>query len=108
MTFIPGGAFRMGSAEFYPEEQPVREVEVDGFWIDEHPVRVADFRRFVKDTGYSTLAERPLDPADYPDADPSLLLPGSLVFQPTRGPVSLDDYSAWWHYVPGRCGSGRR
>jgi sulfatase modifying factor 1 len=101
MVFIDGGSFRMGSAEFYPEEQPVREVSVDGFWIDEHPVTVGEFRRFVKDTGHVTLAERPLDPADYPDADPSLLVPGSLVFQPTRGPVSLDDYSAWWHYVPG-------
>jgi formylglycine-generating enzyme len=101
MVFVEGGRFRMGSAEFYPEEQPVREVEVDGFWIDEHPVTVAEFRRFVKRTGYVTRAEQPIDPDDYPDADPAALVPGSLVFHPTAGPVSLDDYRAWWHYVPG-------
>jgi len=101
MVFIDGGSFRMGSADFYPEERPVRQVEVDGFWIDQHPVTAEQFRRFVDATGYVTVAERPLDPADYPDADPSLLVPGSLVFHPTPGPVDLTDYSAWWDYVPG-------
>jgi formylglycine-generating enzyme required for sulfatase activity len=101
MVFIDGGAFRMGAADFYPEERPVRDVEVDGFWMDERPVTVGEFRRFVKATGYVTRAQRPLDPRDYPEADPALLVPGSLVFHPTRGPVSLDDYRAWWHYVPG-------
>jgi formylglycine-generating enzyme required for sulfatase activity len=47
------------------------------------------------------VAERPLDPALYPDADPSLLVPGSLVFHRTRGPVDLQDYRNWWSYVPG-------
>jgi formylglycine-generating enzyme len=101
MSFVSGGRFGMGSVEFYPEERPVREVEVDGFWMDEHPVTVAGFRRFVKATGYRTTAQRPLDATDYPDADPALLVPGSLVFHPTQGPVSLDDYAAWWRYVPG-------
>jgi formylglycine-generating enzyme required for sulfatase activity len=31
----------MGSDGFYPEERPVGRVEVDGFWMDEHPVPVA-------------------------------------------------------------------
>ncbi len=101
MALIDGGSFRMGAAEFYPEERPVREVAVDAFWIDEHPVTVAEFRRFVKATGHVTCAERPPARDEYPDADPSLLVPGSLVFHPTPGPVSLDDYRAWWHYVPG-------
>ena len=103
MAWIPGGTFAMGSEDFYPEERPVREVAVDGFWIDEHPVTVAAFRRFVKATGYVTVAERPLDPALYPEADPAELTPGSLVFRPTRGPVSLDDYRAWWAFVAGAC-----
>ena len=64
MVFVDGATFRMGSAAFYPEEQPVREVQVDGFWIDEHPVTVHQFRRFVKDTGYVTVAERSPDPDD--------------------------------------------
>ena len=37
----------MGDTRFYPEERPVREVEVDGFWIDECLVTAAEFRRFV-------------------------------------------------------------
>ena len=101
MTWIEGGAFRMGSEDFYPEERPVREVDVEGFWIDTHLVTAADFRRFVRDTGYVTFPERPLDPADYPDADPELLVPGSIVFQETPGPVPLNDNRNWWEYVPG-------
>ena len=91
----------MGSEEFYPEERPVRSVETRGFWIDRCPVTVAEFRRFVKATGYVTVAERPPRAADYPDADPALLVPGSLVFQRPSGPVDLSDYRAWWAYVPG-------
>jgi formylglycine-generating enzyme required for sulfatase activity len=91
----------MGSEDFYPEERPVQRVAVDGFWMDEHPVTVAEFRRFVRATGYVTWAERPPDPADYPDADPRLLVPGSLVFHMTAGPVDLADYRNWWSWVPG-------
>ncbi|HTQ94974.1 MAG TPA: formylglycine-generating enzyme family protein, partial [Streptosporangiaceae bacterium] len=101
MAWVPGGSFAMGSAQFYPEERPVRRVEVDGFWMDDHPVTVAEFRRFVTATGHVTLAERPLDPADYPGADPDLLRPGSLVFRATSGPVNLRDVSQWWRYEPG-------
>jgi formylglycine-generating enzyme len=101
MVELPPGTFSMGSAEFYPEEGPVREVEVSGFAIDRGPVTVAQFAEFVEHTGYTTLAERPPAPADYPGADPSLLVPGSLVFRPTPGPVPLDDPSRWWAYVPG-------
>jgi formylglycine-generating enzyme len=101
MAWVPGGEFGMGSEDFYPEERPVRRVGVEGFWIDERPVTVAEFRRFVKATGYVTVAERPLDPADYPDADPGALVPGSLVFRPSRGPVDLRDVRNWWSYVPG-------
>jgi sulfatase modifying factor 1 len=103
MTWVVGGTFLMGSEEFYPEERPVHPVRVDGFWIDPHPVTVADFRHFVDATAYLTVAERPLDPSEYPDADPAVLLPGSLVFQSTDGPVSLDDYQNWWRYLPGAC-----
>jgi len=101
MVWIDGGSFQMGSEDFYPEERPVHRVEVAGFWIDRHQVTVAEFRRFVKATDYVTVAERPLDPAMYPDADPSLLVPGALVFHKTAGPVDLNDYRNWWSYVPG-------
>ncbi len=101
MAWVDGGSLLMGSADGYPEERPVRRVAVEGFWIDTHPVTVAAFRRFVKATGHVTVAERAPQAADYPDADPALLVPGSLVFQRPRGPVSLDDHRAWWSYVPG-------
>ena len=91
----------MGSEAFYPEEAPVCEVSVGGFWIDRHPVTVAEFRRFVKATGYVTWAERAPEASDYPDADPDQLVPGSLVFRKTRGPVDLDDYRNWWAWTPG-------
>ena len=64
MSWIPGGTFRMGSADFYPEERPVHRVTVDGFWMDRHPVTVEAFRRFAKATGYVTVAQRPLDLVD--------------------------------------------
>ena len=89
MAWIPAGSFLMGSEDFYPEERPVRRVAVDGFWIETHPVTVAEFRRFVKETGYVTIAERSPDRAAYPDADPALLVPGSLVFPRPSGAVEL-------------------
>jgi len=101
MARVPGGTFAMGCERFYPEEAPVRHVAVDGFWMDRQPVTVREFRRFVSETGYVTLAERPVEARDYPDADPALLVPGSLVFRRTTGPVDLRDVRNWWEYVPG-------
>jgi sulfatase modifying factor 1 len=101
MEWIPGGTFRMGSNRFYPEERPVRTVRIDGFHVDRAPVTVGEFRIFVEDTGYVTVAERPPDPADFPGADPGLLVPGSLVFRRTSGPVDLRDVRQWWEYRPG-------
>jgi formylglycine-generating enzyme required for sulfatase activity len=101
MRWIPGGTFLMGSEDFYPEEQPVHRVAVDGFWMDELPVTAGEFRRFVRDTGYVSFCERPLDPADYPGADAEVLVPGSLVFRKAAGPVDLRDFRNWWEYVPG-------
>ena len=101
MVWVPGATFCMGDERFYPEERPVHRVAVDGFWMDEHPVTVAEFRRFVKATRYVTVAERPPDPSEYPDAEPELLVPGSLVFAKTRGRVDLNDVTNWWRWTPG-------
>jgi formylglycine-generating enzyme len=101
MVWVPAGEFLMGSNDFYPEERPVHLVAVDGFWIDEHPVTVAEWRRFVKATGHVTWAEKAPDPADYPDAIPELMVPGSLVFAGARGPVDLADIRNWWTWTPG-------
>jgi len=101
MVRVPGGSDTIGSLDFYPEERPLREIEVADLWVDEHPVTNAQFRRFVKDTGHVTVAERAPDPADFPDGNPADLVPGSQVFVGTAGPVPLDDWTRWWAWVPG-------
>jgi len=99
MVWIPGGSFTMGSEEFYPEEAPKRDVEVDGFWMDETPVTNAEFSEFVDETGYTTVAERDPDPEAYPGADAADLVPGSAVFTSPDGPVDLRNPNEWWEYV---------
>src|SRR5688572_8533685 len=89
MIRIPGGTLLMGSDEFYPEEGPVHERAVAPFELDAHPVTNAAYAAFVAATGYVTIAERPLNPADFPGADPADLVPGAMVFTPTSAPVDL-------------------
>ena len=96
MVWIPGGTFAMGSDGHYPEEAPVREVTVEGFWMDEHPITNLEFLRFVKATGHVTAAEEPPDPDRYPGAKPELLFAGSVVFEKSEGPVDLSDPHNWW------------
>ena len=100
-VWIPGGTFLMGSDKHYPEEAPAHKVAVRGFWMDACTVTNREFARFVDDTGYVTLAERPADPADYPGAKPELLVPSSVMFQKARGPVDLRNHYNWWTYVAG-------
>ena len=85
LVALPGGAFRMGSTSFYPEEAPVHTATVSAFAIERHPVTNAQFAEFVADTGYVTVAERPLDPAQYQGVTEQDLQPGTLVFRPTAG-----------------------
>ncbi|WP_050792792.1 formylglycine-generating enzyme family protein [Gordonia neofelifaecis] len=101
MVRVPAGEFTMGSDDFFPEERPAHAREVGAFWIDRHPVTVAEFRRFVQATGYVTVAERDPDPARYPDALPGELRAGGLVFVRPPRQVPLDDWRRWWAYVPG-------
>ena len=90
----------MGTDQGYAEEGPAREVSVDSFFIDASEVTVSEFAAFVTDQGYVTVAERPLNAADFPGADPSLLKPGSAVFKPPlSGPAK--DFLDWWAYIPG-------
>lgn len=73
----------------------MREVAVDGLAVDRGPVTVAQFARVCRGDRHVTLAERPPDPAQYPEADPDLLVPGSAVFHPTPRPVPLNDPRQW-------------
>lgn len=100
MVYVQGGSFTMGSIEF-ADSKPLHEVRVGGFWIDEHEVTNRQFARFVQATGYQTVAERPLDPKDFPTVPLDLLVPGSAVFTPPGSQPSLDDYTNWWTYVAG-------
>jgi formylglycine-generating enzyme required for sulfatase activity len=105
MVWVPGGTFRMGSPEArFPEgcgpacgvdglldSQPIHEVELSGFWLEKTPVTNAQFARFVRETGYKTVAER------YVDGLPPL----SFVFTPPGRVTSLRDHGQWWKPVPG-------
>jgi sulfatase modifying factor 1 len=101
MVWVPGGTYRMGSDRHYPDEAPAHQVAVDGFWMDEAAVTNAEFRRFIEATGYLTSAERAPNPDDYPGANPELLVPASVVFQPPAFRVDLRNHFNWWAYVPG-------
>jgi formylglycine-generating enzyme len=74
---------------------------VKAFAIEQHPVTNAQFSDFVADTGYLTVAERPLEPALFPDLAPEELEPGALIFVPTAGQVNLSDWRQWWRWSTG-------
>ncbi|WP_020524706.1 formylglycine-generating enzyme family protein [Catelliglobosispora koreensis] len=101
MVWVPGGEFTMGSNLHYPEEAPAHQVTVDGFYIDRYPVTNDDFAAFAAATGHVTLAETAPDPANYPDADPALLVAASAVFTPPGYPVDVTNAYLWWSAVPG-------
>ena len=101
MVFIPGGTFVMGSDKHYREEAPAHTVTVNAFWIDKYAVTNEQFGRFVNETSYVTVAERPPRAEDYPGAKPEMLRAASVVFQKPSRPVDLRNHYNWWTYVPG-------
>ncbi|MEI6082446.1 MAG: formylglycine-generating enzyme family protein [Verrucomicrobiota bacterium] len=115
MVWIPGGEFSMGSTGKTSEKscrslcseatvgdaQPVHRVSVDGFWMDATDVTNDEFGKFVKATGYVTIAERVPTKEEFPNAPSENLVAGSVVFTPTKEPVPLDDHFRWWSYVKG-------
>ena len=106
MVWIPGGVFWMGTedpttmvcggTDPMNDARPVHLVAVDGFWMDATEVTNEQFERFVKATGYVTVAEKTPRQEDFPDAPPENLVAGSIVFTPTAGPVPLDNHLRWW------------
>jgi formylglycine-generating enzyme required for sulfatase activity len=114
MVWVPGGEFTMGSddEQAWPDEKPAHRVRVAAFWMDETEVTNAQFRAFVEATGYVTTAEKPVDlaevmrqsPPGTPPPEKDKLLPGSLVFVPTGGPVAVrgpNVHRQWWKWTPG-------
>jgi formylglycine-generating enzyme required for sulfatase activity len=116
MVWIPGGEFTMGTslavvnpALAHPEEGPPHRVRVDGFAMDETDVTNAQFRQFVEATGYVTTAEKAPTleeimrqcPPGASEPSKEKLVPGAVVFQPTKGPVDKRNYLQWWKWTPG-------
>ncbi len=111
MVLIEGGAFTMGGTgeKARADEFPRHRVKVDSFWIDKNEVTNAQFRQFVRSTGYLTTAEKPLDweqikktlPPDTPRPSADKLKPGSLVFTPPKSETF--NQGSWWRWVPGAC-----
>jgi len=113
MVWIPGGEFSMGCAlpntgfctmatmNAVNDSQPIHRAYVDGFWMDKNDVTNADFAKFVAATGYKTVAEIVPTQEQFPTAPPENLVAGSTVFTPPDHAVPLDNFMAWWRYVPG-------
>jgi len=111
MVWIPGGEFSMGAvvngagSHEMPmasnDSGPIHRVRVDGFWIDTTPVTNEQFEKFVKATGYVTIAERTPTKEEFPTAPAENLVAGSVVFAPTDQEVPLTDHYQWWSYVKG-------
>ncbi|WGK65254.1 formylglycine-generating enzyme family protein [Croceiramulus getboli] len=107
-TFIQGA--KKDDQLAMPGELSGVAVQSDGFFIDATEVTNAMFKKFVEATGYTTVAERPIDweelkkelPQGTPKPNDSLLQPGSLVFRKEVESVSnLQDYSQWWEWRVG-------
>lgn len=88
MAPIPGGAFTMGSDDFYVEERPARVARVGRFFIDIFPVTNDDFAVFVAQTGYRTSAE---------------VAGASWVFSAPSSLVDLRGPPVWWQSRDGAC-----
>ena len=93
MVLVPGGSFTMGTDELQLAGQPVRSgaeespphrVILESFYMDETEVTNAQFKTFIEETEYVTLAERPFKKEDYPKAKPEDLVPAAFVMGFTR------------------------
>jgi len=85
----------------YPEEVAVEDVTVGSFCMDSHELTNQEFAQFVEETGYQTIAERPLSKEQFPDLPDEERSPGSLVFKPPEEGVQQIAYLSWWHWTPG-------
>lgn len=111
MVWIPGGEFSMGSniedeslcsiKGVTTDAAPIHRVYVDGYYMDETEVTNEEFEKFVKATGYVTVAEQKPTKEEFPTASEEDLITGSVVFTPTSSAVNLNNFLQWWRYEPG-------
>ncbi len=98
MVWIPTGKMTMGSNDGAPDEQPLHDVKIQGFWMDKTLVTNEQFQRFVKETGYITFAERQPEVSNPGKLPPEPREPGAWVFVPSK---SLEESGQIWRYVLG-------
>lgn len=111
MVWIPGGEFSMGSnvedeslcslSGVTKDAAPIHRVYVDGYYMDETEVTNAEYEKFVKATGYVTVAEQKPTKEEFPTAAEEDLITGSVIFTPTPSAVNLNNFLQWWSYVGG-------
>ncbi|UOK41514.1 MULTISPECIES: formylglycine-generating enzyme family protein [Flavobacterium] len=109
MVWIPGGEFSMGSniedeslcslKGVTKDASPIHRVYIDGFYMDKTEVTNEEYEKFVKATGYVTVAEQKPTKEEFPTAAEEDLITGSVVFTPTPTAVNLDNFLQWWSYV---------
>lgn len=110
MVWIPGGEFSMGSnvedeslcslSGVTKDAAPIHRVYVDGYFMDETEVTNEEFAKFVKATGYITVAEQKPTKEEFPTAAEEDLVTGSVIFTPTPSAVNLNNFLQWWRYEP--------
>ncbi len=104
MVWIEGGKFTMGGVgdNVPPDELPLHDVRVDGFWMDKTEVPNELFAKFVEATGYVTVAERPLTAKTTPGLLPEFEgKTASLCFKAPKPGEQVDNFYQWWQPVPG-------
>lgn len=114
MVWIPGAIIEQGAVPqdkmAMEHEKPAHKVAIDGFFMDITEVTNAEFKAFVDDTKYTTVAEREIDweemkkqlPEGTPKPHDSIMQPGSLTFKKTKTTVpNLYDFSQWWQWTIG-------
>jgi formylglycine-generating enzyme len=86
MIFIPAGDFLMGNDEGHLDQQPARQVYLDGYFIDQYETTFAQFYSFIEATGH-----RKPRLAGYLAVDSSQL---HLLMNPSNAVVGVSWYDA--------------
>lgn len=111
MVWIPGGEFSMGTnvedeslcsiKGVTKDAAPIHRVYLDGYYMDKTEVTNEQFEKFVKATGYITVAEQKPTKEEFPTASEEDLVAGSAIFTPTPSAINLNDFMQWWRYQEG-------